>query len=117
MTLKNFDLNEQERIRSQKVKFLKPLFLFIIFSNGYKFIYFVAKISELQVVSDEFYKDIIPKEMNATYLNDIYRKVFGVDVMEIYLDRNIFETKSIIISDFSTNQFFWAQTEEEDVTP
>ncbi len=53
--------------------------------------------------------------MNTKYLNEIYGKVFGVDVMEIYLDRNIFETDILIITDYSENGFFWAQVKDEKV--
>ena len=53
--------------------------------------------------------------MNAKYLNEFYETVFGADIMEIYLDRNIFEAKSLIITDFSVNGFFWGQVEDENV--
>lgn len=74
------------------------------------------KIAKLETINNGIYESVIPSEMHAKYLNEIYEAVFGVDIMEIYLNRNVFEAKSIIISDFSTNGFFWAQVEEEIVS-
>ena len=71
--------------------------------------------AKLLTTSDEPYKNRIPKDMDPNYLNDVYKIVFGVELIEIYLERNIFEAKSLIISDFSKNGFFWAQIEEEAV--
>ena len=54
--------------------------------------------------------------MNVKLLNKMCETIFGVEIMEIYLDRNVFDAKSIIISDFSERgDFFWAQIEEEAV--
>lgn len=53
--------------------------------------------------------------MKSEKLNKIYFEVFGMETMDIYLSRDIFSTKSILISDFSSNGFFWAQNEDEGV--
>lgn len=71
------------------------------------------KIAQLETTSYELYKNIIPEEMTIKYLNEIYETIFGVELIEIYLDRNVFEAKSILVSDFATDGFFWAQNEEE----
>lgn len=73
------------------------------------------QIAQLETISYDVYKDRIPEEMNVKYLDDIYETIFGVDIMEIYLNRNVFEAKSILLSDFASNGFFWAQIEEEAV--
>jgi len=67
------------------------------------------------VVNDEPYRDFIPPEMNAKYLNEIYKQVFGVDIIEIYLDRNIVEAERLIITDYSKNGFFWGQVIDDKV--
>jgi len=53
--------------------------------------------------------------MNGKYLNEIYKEVFGVDIIEIYLDRNIVEAERLIITDYSKNGFFWGQVIDEKV--
>lgn len=63
------------------------------------------------------YSDILPEEMGNKLLSKMSETVFGVDLLEIYLDRSIFETRAVIISDFSSNGFFWAQSEDELMSP
>lgn len=74
------------------------------------------KIAKLKTVSDEVYKKRIPNEMTAEYLNKMCVTIFGVDMIEIYLQRNIFDAQAVIISDFAENGFFWAQIENEAVS-
>ncbi|CAF0752252.1 unnamed protein product [Brachionus calyciflorus] len=71
------------------------------------------KLKSMDVVSNELYLDLIPEDMKADRLNKIYYQIFGMETMDIYLTRNIFNSKTIMISDFSTNGFFWGQTQEE----
>jgi len=66
-------------------------------------------------VSDEFYCNLIPEEMNWKRLLHIYFEIFGVHILEIYEDRKLAEAKSIMITDFASNGFFWAQFENEAV--
>jgi hypothetical protein len=54
--------------------------------------------------------------MNWKRLLPIYYEIFGVHILEIYEDRKLAEAKSIIITDFASNGFFWAQFEHEAVT-
>jgi hypothetical protein len=51
--------------------------------------------------------------MRADKLEECYYKCFGVSVIDIYLERNLFDMKRIMITDFSSFGFFWAQMEEE----
>ena len=51
--------------------------------------------------------------MENKLISQMSETVFGVDLLEIYLDRNIFETKALILSDFASNGFFWAQIKDE----
>lgn len=66
-------------------------------------------------VSDEDYCNIIPDNMNYEKLNSIYFEIFGVETMDIYMARNILDAKSIMLTDFESSGFFWAQLEEEAV--
>ena len=70
----------------------------------------------MEIVDDEDYDGLIPKEMEFKFLSKIYFDTFGVDVIDIFLSRKIIDAKSIVISDFATNGFFWAQLEEEAVS-
>lgn len=71
------------------------------------------KLKSIEIVSNELYVDIMPDDMKSDRLNKIYLEVFGIETMDIYLSRSIFNAKTLLISDFSSNGFFWAQTEEE----
>lgn len=73
------------------------------------------KLKSVEIVRNELYLDLIPEDMKNEKLNEIYFQVFGMETMDIYLSREIFNTKSILISDFSSNGFFWAQNENEGV--
>lgn len=77
----------------------------------------IKKIAKLQTVAGTDYLDILPKEMGTKLLSEMSETVFGVDFLEIYLERSIFETRAVIISDFSSNGFFWAQSEDELMSP
>lgn len=73
------------------------------------------KLAGIKVVSDEEYNDVIPEEMNAAKLNKVHYQVFGAETTDIYLSRDVFSAKSILLTDFSTNGFFWGQIEQEAV--
>jgi hypothetical protein len=64
-------------------------------------------------VSIDQYKNKIPKEMDYNRLKRVNIELFGVDTLEIYKERNLKEINSILISDFSSDGFFWAQIEDE----
>jgi hypothetical protein len=69
----------------------------------------------MATVSDEDYCNVIPEDMSYSKLNTIYYEVFGVGPTEIVLTRNLFDSKKIIITDFASNGFFWAQLQQEAV--
>lgn len=53
--------------------------------------------------------------MSMNFLNRVYFDVFGVKATELFLSRFIFDAKSLLITDFAKNGFFWAQIENDQV--
>jgi len=64
-------------------------------------------------VSFKNYCNVIPDEMKLGKLNRINEATFGVDALTVYEERDIQPSKRILISDFASNGFFWAQLEDE----
>lgn len=71
------------------------------------------KLEKFKTVSNILYDGRIPEEMSFARMDRMSETVFGVDIMEIYLDRDMFEVKTVVLSDFSTDGFFWVQAEKE----
>ena len=59
------------------------------------------------------YINILPPEMDIKRINRMCRTIFGIDIIPMYSERNIFDKKSILITEFCSNGFFWAQFEDE----
>ena len=73
------------------------------------------KVSKIKIVGDQNYRSLIPKEMSLNFLNCLYFDIFGLKAIELFLSRFIFDAKSILITDFAKNGFFWAQIENDQV--
>ncbi len=51
--------------------------------------------------------------MNFDFLNEMSKKIFGIDILYTYLERKLKEKKTIVISEFASDGFFWAQYLDE----
>lgn len=71
------------------------------------------KLSKLKTVSENIYCNIIPTEMSPERIDKVWYDVFGVRTLDMYLCRDIFDCKTILISEFATNGFFWGQKDDE----
>lgn len=74
----------------------------------------IENVSKVIKVDDAVYVNVIPEEMRNDLLNEISYEIFGCQSIEILLSRFIFHKPlKILITDFASNGFFWAQVDEE----